>query len=69
MTILRPLHLTAAACLIGLTSACAGRTPPPGPDPAMVRTTIEAQIARSMRAIPAQDVVVKSVSYREASRR
>jgi hypothetical protein len=68
MTILRPLHV-AAVCFISLTSACAGRTPLPGPDPAMVRTTIQAQIAQSVRAIREQDTVVKSVSYRETSRR
>jgi hypothetical protein len=68
MTILR-LSPVAVVCLISLTSACAGRTPLPGPDPAMVRTTLQAQIAQSIRAIPEKDVVVKSVSYRETSRR
>jgi len=44
MTIFRPVHVLTVS--LGLTSACAGRAPLPGPDPAMVRTTIEAQIAQ-----------------------
>jgi hypothetical protein len=68
MTILRPHHV-AAVCLISLTSACAGRTPLPGPDPAMVRTTLQAQIAQTVRAIREEDTVVRSVTYRETSRR
>ena len=67
MTTLRPLHVL-TVCL-GLTSACAGRVPPPGPDPAMVRTTIEAQIAQSVLAIRKNDIVVTSVQYQETSRR
>ena len=68
MTTLRPLHIV-VVCLISLTSGCAGRTPLPGPDPAMVRTTLQAQIAQSLRAIPEKDVVDKSVSYRETTQR
>jgi len=68
MTILRPVHV-AVVCLIALTSACAPRTPLPGPDPAMVRTTLQAQIAQSVRAIREEDTVVKSVTYRETPRR
>ena len=67
MTTLRPLHVL-TVCL-GLTSACAGRQPLPGPDPGMVRSTIEAQIAQSVRAIPEKDTVVTSVQYQETSRR
>jgi hypothetical protein len=64
MTIPRSL-LVLAACL-GLTSACAARGPLPGPDPVAVRATIEAQIAQSARAIPADDTMV--TSQREALR-
>jgi len=67
MTTLRPLHVL-TVCL-GLTSACAGRQPLPGPDPAMVRATIEAQIAQSVRAVPEKDTVVTSMQYQETSRR
>ena len=67
MTILRPLYVL-TVCL-GLTSACAGRVLPPGPDPAAVRTTIEAQIAQSVLAIREQDTVATSVRYQETSRR
>jgi hypothetical protein len=67
MTILRP------ACVLtiglGLTSACAARAPLPGPEPATVRTTIEAQIAQSARAIPEEDTMVTSLQQREALRR
>ena len=54
MTILRPARIV-TICL-GLTSACAGRAPLPGPDPAAVRTTIGAQIAQSVPAIRADTV-------------
>ena len=67
MMTLRPLHVL-TVCL-GLTSACAGRQPPPGPDPGMVRTTIEAQIAQSERTITEKDTVATSVQYQETSRR
>jgi len=67
MMTLRPLHVL-TVCL-GLTSACAGRQPLPGPDPATVRATIEAQIAQSALAIREQDTVVTSVRHQEASRR
>ncbi len=67
MRILRPVHVL-TVCL-GLTSGCAGRVLPPGPDPATVRTTIEAQIAQSALAIRKQDTVVTSVRHQEASRR
>jgi hypothetical protein len=65
MTILRPVHVF-TLCL-GLTSACAGRAPLPGPDPAAVRTTIAAQIAQSARAITV-DTAVASLRQWEASR-
>jgi hypothetical protein len=65
MTILRPAHVF-TLCL-GLTSACAGRAPLTGPDPAAVRTTIAAQIAQSARTIRA-DTVVASLRHWEASR-
>lgn len=65
MTILRPAH--ALTICLGLTSACAGRAPLPGPDPAAVRTTIAAQIAQSVRTIGA-DTTVASLRHREASR-
>jgi hypothetical protein len=65
MTILRPVHVF-TLCL-GLTSACAGRAPLPGPDPAAVRTTIAAQIAQSARAIRA-DTAVASLRHWEAWR-
>jgi hypothetical protein len=64
MTIPRSLYLL-AGCL-SLTSACASRVPLPGPDPVAVRTTIEAQIAQSARAIPADDTMI--TSEREALR-
>jgi hypothetical protein len=67
MNFLRPLPIC-AVCL-GLVSACAGRAPLPGPDPASVRTTIEAQIAQSVLAIGEQDTVVTPVRYQETSRR
>jgi hypothetical protein len=51
MTRLRPVHVF-IVCL-GLTPACAGRSPLPGPDPAAVRTAISAQIAQSARAMRA----------------
>jgi hypothetical protein len=35
----------------------------------MVRTTLQAQIAQSVRAIREEDAVVKSVTYRETPRR
>jgi hypothetical protein len=35
----------------------------------MVRTTLQAQIAQSVRAIREEDTVVESVQYRETSRR
>jgi hypothetical protein len=56
MTILRPVFIV---CL-GLTPACAGRAPLPGPDPAAVRTAIAAQIAQSARAIRADTVVAST---------
>lgn len=59
MTILRPISVL-TVCL-GLTSACAGRAPLPGPDPVAVRATIAAQIAQSARAIPAGDSMVTSL--------
>jgi hypothetical protein len=55
MNTLRPVHVF-ILCL-GLTSACAGRAPLPGPDPAAVRTTVAAQIAQSARGISADTVV------------
>jgi hypothetical protein len=58
MTILRPVHVLIFS--LGLTSACAGRAPLPGPDPAAVRTTIAAQIASATRA----DTVVTSALRR-----
>jgi hypothetical protein len=51
MNTLRPVHVF-ILCL-GLTSACAGRAPLPGPDPAAVRTTVAAQIAQSTSGIGA----------------
>jgi hypothetical protein len=65
MTILRPAHVL-TICL-GLTSACAARAPLPGPDAALVRTTIAAQIAQSARAMRA-DSVVAGLQHREALR-
>ena len=67
MTTLRPLHVL-TVCL-GLTSACAGRQPLPGPNPAMVRATIEAQIAQSVLAIRKNDIVGTPVQYQETSGR
>jgi hypothetical protein len=65
MTSLRPVHVF-TVCL-GLTSACAGRAPLPGPDPAAVRTTLTAQIAQSARAI-GTDTAAASPQYVEALR-
>ena len=65
MTILRPVHVF-TLCL-GLTSACAGRTTLPGPNPAAVRTTITAQIAQSARAIR-PDTTLASPRHWEALR-
>jgi len=64
-----PRFLPILAVCLGLTSACAGRAPLPGPDPVAVRTTIEAQIAQSARAIPEEDTMVTSLQQREALRR
>ena len=66
MRIPRPVYVF-TACL-GLTSACAGRAPLPGPDPATVRTTIEAQIAQSVREIREEGTRVTSLQQREALR-
>jgi hypothetical protein len=60
MNTLRPVHVF-ILCL-GLTSACAGRAPLPGPDPAAVRTTVAAQIAQSTRGISA-DTAVASLQH------
>jgi hypothetical protein len=65
MNILRPVHLFTLS--LGLTSACAGRGPLPGPDPAAVRQTIAAQIAQSAPAIRA-DTAVASLRHWEALR-
>jgi hypothetical protein len=45
---------------LGLTSACAGRTPLPGPDPVAVRSTIQAQIAQTALAMR-QDTLVTAL--------
>jgi hypothetical protein len=68
MTILRPLPVL-AVCLVSLTFACAGRAPLPGPDPVMVRSTIQAQIAQSVSAIRENDNAVTALPYRQTSRR
>ena len=68
MTTLRPLPILAFS-LVSLTFACASRAPLPGPDPAMVRSTIQAQIAQSVSAIRENDNAVTTLPYRQTSRR